>query len=130
VYIHVVSLETVMYTQVVVSTGAYICMVSVRDHTHMGFSGDKCMYKFIQVSTGEVSIAIGYFQGSLSGLRDGINTLRVEDRLDGASKFLSWKSRVTLALKEYDLWELVDKVVVPPTDPDRLWSSPEEGDQS
>jgi hypothetical protein len=41
--------------------------------------------------------------------------LRVEDRLDGASKFLSWKSRVTLALKEYDLWELVDKAVVPPT---------------
>jgi hypothetical protein len=42
--------------------------------------------------------------------------LRVEDRLDGASNFLSWKARVTLALKEYDLWELVDKVVAPPTD--------------
>jgi hypothetical protein len=40
--------------------------------------------------------------------------LRVEDRLDGASNFLSWKARVTLALKEYDLWELVDKVVTPP----------------
>jgi hypothetical protein len=46
--------------------------------------------------------------------------LRVEDRLDGASNFLSWKARVTLALKEYDLWELVDKVVVPPTDPTAL----------
>jgi hypothetical protein len=29
--------------------------------------------------------------------------LRVEDRLDGASNFLSWKARVILALKEYDL---------------------------
>jgi hypothetical protein len=47
-------------------------------------------------------------------------SLRVEDRLDGASNFLSWKARVTLALKEYDLWELVDKVVVPPTDPTTL----------
>jgi len=46
--------------------------------------------------------------------------LRVEDRLDGASNFLSWKARVTLAFKEYGLWELVDKVVVPPTDPTTL----------
>jgi hypothetical protein len=37
--------------------------------------------------------------------------------LDGASNFLSWKERVTLALKEYDLWELVNKVVVPSTYP-------------
>jgi hypothetical protein len=29
---------------------------------------------------------------------------RVEDRLDGVSNFLSWKVRVTLALKEYDFW--------------------------
>jgi hypothetical protein len=43
--------------------------------------------------------------------------LRVEDILDGASNFLYWKERVTLELKEYDLCELVDKVVVPPTDP-------------
>jgi hypothetical protein len=42
--------------------------------------------------------------------------LRVEDILDGASNFLYLKTRFTLALKEYDLWELVDKVVVPPTD--------------
>jgi hypothetical protein len=42
--------------------------------------------------------------------------LRVEDILDGASNFLSWKATVTLELKEYDLCELVDKVVVPPTD--------------
>jgi hypothetical protein len=43
--------------------------------------------------------------------------LRVEDRLDGVSNFLSWKARVTLALKEYELWELVDKVVTSPTYP-------------
>jgi hypothetical protein len=41
--------------------------------------------------------------------------LRVEDILDGAYKFLSWKERVTLVLKEYDLWELVDKAITAPT---------------
>ena len=46
----------------------------------------------------------------------GTTPLRVEDRLDEASNFLSWKARVTLVLKEYDLWELVDKVVTPLTD--------------
>jgi hypothetical protein len=34
---------------------------------------------------------------------------RVEDRLDGASNFLSWKAGVILVLKKYDLWELLDK---------------------
>jgi hypothetical protein len=43
--------------------------------------------------------------------------MRVEDRLDGASNFLSWKERVTLVLKEFDLWEIVDKIIPPPTDP-------------
>jgi hypothetical protein len=47
-------------------------------------------------------------------------SLRVEDRLDGASNFLSWKARVTLALKEYEHWELMDKVVVPSIDPQYL----------
>jgi len=42
-------------------------------------------------------------------------SLIFEDRLDGASNFLSKKKIVTLALKEYDLWELVDKPIVPPT---------------
>jgi len=40
--------------------------------------------------------------------------------LDGASNFLSWKERVTLALKEYDLWEILDKAVTPSTDPTTL----------
>jgi hypothetical protein len=47
-------------------------------------------------------------------------SLRVEDRLDGASNFLSWKARETFAFKEYDLLELVDKVFTPPTDPTAL----------
>jgi hypothetical protein len=42
--------------------------------------------------------------------------LRFKDILDGASNFLCWKERVTLAFKEYDLWELVDKVFTPPID--------------
>ena len=41
--------------------------------------------------------------------------LRFEDWLDGASNFLSWKARVTLLLKEHDLWEIVEKVVPTPT---------------
>jgi hypothetical protein len=49
-------------------------------------------------------------------------SLRVEDRLDGASNFLSWKERVTLALKEYDLWELLDKVVTPLTNMATLYA--------
>jgi len=56
--------------------------------------------------------------------------LRIEDRFDGASNFLSWKERVTLSLKarvtlslnEYDLWELVDKAVNPPIDPINLYA--------
>jgi len=47
-------------------------------------------------------------------------SLRVEDIFDGASNFLSWKEIFTLVLKEYDLWELVEKVVVPPIDLEAL----------
>jgi hypothetical protein len=39
----------------------------------------------------------------------------VEDKLDAASNLLPWRVRVTLELKEYDLSNLVDKVVVPLT---------------
>jgi hypothetical protein len=42
-------------------------------------------------------------------------SLRFEDQLDEASKFLSCKARVTLLLKEHDLWEIMEKVVPPPT---------------
>ena len=40
---------------------------------------------------------------------------RFEDKFDGASNFLFWKARVTLFLKEHDLWEIVEKVVPVPT---------------
>ena len=38
-------------------------------------------------------------------------SLRFEDKLDGASKFLPWNVRVTFPLKEIDIWKIVDKVV-------------------
>jgi len=44
-------------------------------------------------------------------------SLRFEDRLDGASNFLSWKVRVTLLLEDNDLWDIVKAVVTPPIDP-------------
>ena len=33
--------------------------------------------------------------------------LRTEDRLDGAAKFVSWKARILLVLRENELWEEV-----------------------
>ena len=48
------------------------------------------------------------------------SSLRFEDRLDGVSNFLSWKARVTLLLKELDLWEIVEKVVPTLTNPTQL----------
>jgi hypothetical protein len=44
-------------------------------------------------------------------------SLIFEDRLDGASNFLSWKVRVTLLLDENDLWDIVKDVVPFPMDP-------------
>jgi hypothetical protein len=41
--------------------------------------------------------------------------MRVEYRLDGESNFLCCKARVTLVLKEYELWELMEKVFFRPT---------------
>jgi hypothetical protein len=38
------------------------------------------------------------------------SNLMFEDKLDGESNFLSWKARVTLLLKEHDLWEIIEKV--------------------
>ena len=44
--------------------------------------------------------------------------LRVEDRLDGAANFSPWKARISLILKENELWDIVhgtstNLVVVP-----------------
>lgn len=47
-----------------------------------------------------------------------VNGLKVEDRLEGASNFISWKFRVMLALEENALNEFVEKVVPEPTEED------------
>ena len=43
--------------------------------------------------------------------------LRVEDRLDGGGNWTPWRARIILLLEEYELWEIVEIVVVVPTDP-------------
>ena len=40
--------------------------------------------------------------------------MNVEDHLDGATKFISWKSRVLLILEENDLLKLVNQKVLEP----------------
>jgi hypothetical protein len=42
--------------------------------------------------------------------------LRVEDMLVGASNLSSWKARIVLILEELELWDIVENLVVPPTD--------------
>jgi hypothetical protein len=51
-----------------------------------------------------------------SNIEMATTSLRFEDRLDGTSNFLSWKGRVTLLLKEHDLLEIVENVVLVPMD--------------
>ena len=54
--------------------------------------------------------------------------LRVEDRLDGAANFSSWKARIVLLFQENELWDIVEgtaatPVVSIPTDPVALTAS-------
>jgi hypothetical protein len=44
-----------------------------------------------------------------------VNTLKIEDRLEGATIFWAWKFGVLLLLEENDLKEYVDDVVPSPT---------------
>jgi hypothetical protein len=56
--------------------------------------------------------------------------LRVENRLDGAANFSSWKARIVLLFQENELWDIVEgttatpvgatPVVAIPTDPAAL----------
>jgi hypothetical protein len=39
------------------------------------------------------------------------NKALVEDRLDGASNFISWKSRILVTLEEYDLLDVKNKTL-------------------
>jgi hypothetical protein len=43
--------------------------------------------------------------------------LRFEDRLEGASKFIPWKARVTLVLMKNGLWDFANSKITPPTYP-------------
>ena len=43
-----------------------------------------------------------------------VTSVKVEDILDGASNFLPWKVRISMILKEQDLW---DVVINPPPSP-------------
>ena len=45
-----------------------------------------------------------------------VSGLRVEDRLDGQSNFGAWKERNISVLEEAEVWDIVEKTLVPPTD--------------
>jgi 2-phosphoglycerate kinase len=46
--------------------------------------------------------------------------LRYEDRLQGASNFLSWKIQIMFLLREKGLWSHAEIVVITPTDPAKM----------
>jgi hypothetical protein len=37
-------------------------------------------------------------------------SLMVEDRLDGAANFSSWKERIVLLLQDYELWDIMENM--------------------
>jgi hypothetical protein len=45
-----------------------------------------------------------------------VNTLKIQDRLEGATNFRAWKAGVLFLLEENDLKEYVECVVPSPTD--------------
>jgi hypothetical protein len=49
-----------------------------------------------------------------------VSTLRVEDRLEGATNFRAWKARLLFLLEEYDLKEYVEMVIPDPNDLEQL----------
>jgi hypothetical protein len=49
-----------------------------------------------------------------------VNTLKIEDMLEGETNFQAWKERILLLLEENDLKEYVEVVVASPTDPQEL----------
>jgi hypothetical protein len=49
-----------------------------------------------------------------------VGTLRVEDRLEGATNFRAWKDRIIFLLEENDLKEYVEMVILDPNDPQEL----------
>jgi len=57
------------------------------------------------------------FSSSSSRYVNMVNTLKLEDKLEGETKFHYWKVRFLLLLEENDLKEYVKDVVPSPTDP-------------
>ena len=49
-----------------------------------------------------------------------VSTLRVEDRLEGATNFRAWKARILFLLEENDLKEYVEMVIPNPKDAQEL----------
>jgi hypothetical protein len=49
-----------------------------------------------------------------------VNTLRVEDRLEGATNFLAWEARIFFLLEENHLKDYVEMVVRDPKDANEL----------
>jgi len=45
-----------------------------------------------------------------------VSTLRVEDRLEGATNFRAWKARILLLLEENDLKDYIEMVIPDPND--------------
>ena len=46
--------------------------------------------------------------------------LRIEDRLDVISSYVVWKDKIQTVFEEAAVWDIVWKVVVPPTAADEL----------
>jgi hypothetical protein len=49
--------------------------------------------------------------------------LRLEDNLDGATNFSPWKEWIMLLLEENEIWDIVEKTQVVPTDTGFWWPS-------
>jgi hypothetical protein len=49
-----------------------------------------------------------------------VGTLRVEDRLEGATNFRAWKARILLLLEENDVKVYIEMVILDPNDAQEL----------
>jgi hypothetical protein len=46
-----------------------------------------------------------------------VSQMRENDRIDGASNWSPWKTRITLVLEDLELWDIVQDTMVIPTAP-------------
>jgi hypothetical protein len=49
-----------------------------------------------------------------------VGTVRVEDRLEGATNFRAWKAMILLLLEENDLKDYIEKVILDPNNAHEL----------